>query len=366
MSKPIKRFLPGKEYFLWDYEMQTKMKHQVLIEYIKNWAKILSVNSKVCYFDCFGGCGIYLDTDGTEKLGSPFLVTEIADDLKEKKDKEMLVLVSEPDKENYTNLKKIRSMRYSSSNNPFIANQTFEFIIHHSWTKDHYRKYPSFFFIDPFGFSLKMEDIIGIMQYPKNEMLINFMFDYINRFISDDVSATKFDDLFGCQDWRQAKDLTGEDREKFIIGLYRRQLKKVSKYVFAFRMSYPDRDRTYYYLIHAANNIKGCSIMKSAFASQNYGRVEYLGYKQNELTIFDLKEFKVAELEEYLAKRYAGCQLTFSGIVDEIIDETFYLESDIRTALKSMRDEGKIKTVKVTSKTDRGLRDKDIVIFNQI
>ena len=364
MSKPVKRFLPGKDYFLWDYEMQTKMKHQVLAEYIKSWAKILSSNSTVYYYDCFGGCGIYLDTDGSEKLGSPFLITEIADDLKEKNNKEMVVLVGEPDKQNYDNLKKISSMRPSPSNNPHFANQTFEYIIHHSWTKDRYRRYPSFFFIDPFGFSLKMKDVVDIMRHPQNEILINFMFDYINRFISDDACATKFDDLFGCKDWCRAREMVGEERENFIIGLYRRQLKKVSKYVFPFRMSYPDRDRTYYYLIHAANNLKGCSIMKSAFASQNYGRVEYLGYKQNELTIFDVKEFKVGELEKYLTTRYAGRRLSFNEIVEEIIDETYYLESDIRTTLKSMRCEGKIKTVPVTSKTDRGLGGKDIIIFD--
>ena len=366
MSKPTKRTLPGKEYFLWDYEMQTKMKHQVLVEYMRRWSEILSANSSVFYFDCFGGCGAYLDEDGTERFGSPFLITDIADELKEKKGKTMHVLVSEPDKDNYDNLVKIRAVRNSPSGNPRLANKTFEDIIHNSTIKEWYRRYPSFFFIDPFGFSLKMEDVVDIMLYPKNEILINFMFDYINRFINYESCDAKFDELFGCQDWRQAKKMSGEQRENFIIGLYRRQLKKFSKYVFAFRMSYPDRDRTYYYLIHVANNLKGCSIMKSAFASQNYGRVEYLGYKQNVLTLYDLKEFRVGELEKYLIKQYSGRKMTFNAIVDEIIDETFYLEKDIRDTLKSMRSEGKIKTTKVSSKTDKGLRGDDEIIFDQV
>ena len=366
MSKPIKRSLPGKEYFLWDYEMQTKMKHQVLVEYIKNWSKILSANSSAYYFDCFGGCGAYLDDNGAEKFGSPFLITDIADELKEKNGKTMHVLVSEPVKENFDNLVKIKSLRYSLSGNPHLSNQTFEAIIHNKWTKERYRSYPSFFLIDPFGFSLKMKDLVDIMHYPQNEILINFMFDFINRFISDDTCAAIFDELFGCQDWRVAKEMSGEQREGFIIGLYRKQLKKFSKYVFAFRMSYPDRDRTYYYLIHATNNLKGCSIMKSAFASQNYGRVEYLGYKQNELTLFDLKEFREGELEKRLTKQYSGRQMTFNSIVDEIIDETFYLEKDIRAALKSMRSEGKIKTTPVTSKTDKGLGGNDIILFDKV
>ena len=364
MSKPTKRTFPDKEYFLWDYEMQTKVKHRVLVEYMKSWAKILSANSSVFYFDCFGGCGAYLDEDGTEKFGSPFLITDIADKLKEQKGKSMYVLVSEPDKDNYDNLKKIRAIRYSPSGNPRLANRSFEEIIHNDWTKEQYKRYPSFFLIDPFGFSLKMKDLVDIMQYSQNEIFINFMFDFINRFISDEACATRFDELFGCQDWRQARMLSCEKREEFIIGLYRKQLKKFAKYVFAFRMSYPDRDRTYYYLIHVANNQKGCSIMKSAFASQNYGRVEYLGYKQNLLTLYDLKEFRDGELERYLIKQYAGRQLTFTHLVEEIIDETFYLEKDIRNTLKAMRKEGKIKTVKVTSQTERGLGGDDVIIFN--
>lgn len=366
MSKPTKRTLPGKEYFLWDYELQTKMKHQVLVEYMKNWSKILSANNSVYYYDCFGGCGAYLDEDGTEKFGSPFLITDIADELTEKYGKKMYVLVSEPDKDNYDNLVKIRAVRNSPSSNPRLANQTFEGIIHNSKIIELYRKYPSFFFIDPFGFSLKIEDVIDIMRYRRNEILINFMFDYINRFINYESCDARFDELFGCKDWRQARVLSGEQRESFIIGLYRRQLKKFSKYVFCFRMSYPDRDRTYYYLIHATNNQKGSSIMKSAFASQNYGRVEYLGYKQNVLTLYDLKDFRVGELEKYLTEHYSGRKVTYNAIVDEIIDETFYLEKDIRDTLKSMRSEGKIKTTKVTSKTDKGLGGNDIIVFDQV
>ena len=49
---------------------------------------------------------------------------------------------------------------------------------------------------------------------------------------------------------------------------------------------------------------------------------------------------------------------------EEIIDETFYLEKDIRNTLKAMRKEGKIKTVKVTSQTERGLGGDDVIIFN--
>ena len=364
MAKPKKIIVPGIEYFYWKYEMQTKMKHQVLAEYFKNWALILGAYSKVYYFDCFGGCGAYLDEYGVECLGSPFLIEDIAIELKKTNNRDIVVLVSEPEKDNYENLIKIKQDKHNNYANLHITNSTFEYIIHHNWTKNIYMKYPTFFFLDPFGFSLKISDILDIMRYPRNEMIINFMFDYINRFIGDDTIADKFDELFGCPDWRKARDLIGEQRERYIIELYRSQLKKVSKYVFAFRMSYPNRDRTYYYLIHATNNLKGCTIMKSAFASQNYGRVEYLGYRQNELSLFDLKEYKSGEIEEYLVKRYKkGCEVRFNDIVDDVIDNAFYLESDIRSALKNMRTEGKVSSEAVTSKTNRGLSGDDIIMF---
>lgn len=81
MSKPKKYYIDGKDYFLWKYEEQTQMKHKVVTDYFKIWATKLGQYYTVYYFDCFGGCGAYLEN---EKIyyGSPFLAAEAATELK--------------------------------------------------------------------------------------------------------------------------------------------------------------------------------------------------------------------------------------------------------------------------------------------
>ena len=361
--KPEKIYVDGVKYFFWKYEKQTKVKHQVLVAYFEPWVKILGQNSKVCFFDCFGGCGAYIDEAGNQYYGSPFLLAEKASELKDSLNRDTEIFVVEEDADAFANLQTIKEERSDLKILPQLANSTFEAIIHNSWTKKVYETYPCFFFIDPFGFSIKLADMIDIMKFPKNEMFINFMYDHVSRFLEKEDLHSTYDDFFGTSEWRDAFKLSGEARENKIIEVYRKQLKRVAKYVFAFRMSYPDRARTYYYLFHVTNSIKGCTIMKSAFAAQNLGRVEYLGERGNALTIFDLSVVKQDDIKMFLQERYPGRSISFEQICDEIIDETFYLEKDIRAAIQGMRKTKEVSVVPVTSKSNRGLQGKDIVTF---
>lgn len=368
MSKPKKYYIDGKGYFLWKYEEQTQMKHKVVTDYFKIWATKLGQYYTVYYFDCFGGCGAYLEN---EKIyyGSPFLAAEAATELKKSLGRKIEIYVIEPDKDNFENLIKVKEdLSDKLTVLPSIGKMTFENYIKHKWTINKYRdpNAPAFFFIDPFGYSLDFSDIEDIMKYQRNEMVINFMFDYISRFI-DTGDNTKleerYDRFFGCGEWREAIKLKGEEREKKLIDVYKRQLKKNAKFVFPYKISFPDKDRTYYYLFHVTNNIDGCTIMKSVFANWNHGRVEYLGRKGDELTLFDMREFKIGDIKSVLTSKYSGKETTFVDIVESVIDETLFLEKDIRAAIKEMKKEGLVNTTPVTSKTDRGLKGDDIVTF---
>ncbi len=370
MAKPKKLYVEGKDYFLWPYEEQTQMKHKVVTDYFKIWATKLGQHHIAYFFDCFGGCGAYLEKE-TIHYGSPFLAAKVATDLKESLDRKTEIIVTEREKENYENLLKVKDdISKELTVVPRIGNMSFEDYMQLDWTIRTYKNpnSPVFFFIDPFGYSLNFSDIKDIMRYQRNEMVINFMYDYISRFINTDDNPKleeTYDQFFGCGEWRDARNLSGDEREKKLVDIYKRQLKKSAKFVFPYKLSFPDRDRTYYYLFHATNNIGGCSIMKSVFASWNYGRVEYLGRKGDELTLFDLKEFKIGDIKSTLISKYAGKQMSFTEIVEDIIDDTLFIETDIRTAIKEMREEGTVKTMRVTSKTDRGLAGDDMVSFNQ-
>ncbi len=367
-KKPKKLYLDGKDFFFWEYEDQTQMKHTVVKDYFKVWATKLGQYHTVYYFDCFGGCGVYLK-DNTPSYGSPFLIAEVASELKDNHNRDTEIWVTEPDKECYENLNKIYAdLKGNLSVDMHIGQMKFENFIKHEWTQGKYKNdsTPVFFFIDPFGYNLDFDDIEDIMAHQRNEMIINFMFNHISWFIGTKDNpklSERFDRFFGTEEWREAIALTGEEREKKLVSVYKQQLKKNAKYVFPYKLSFPDKNRTYYYLFHVTNSRDGCSIMKSVFASSNFGRVEYLGKNGDVLTLFDMTEMKVGDIKNILIKKYSGRETTFDEIVDGIIDETLYLEKDIRTAIKSLKKDGIVQTMPVTSKTDRGLNGQDIIVF---
>ena len=360
--KPKNIKVDGYDFFFWNYEPQTKMKHQVLSEYFLVWAQKLGIASVPCFFDCHGGSGAYLE-DGVPRWGSSIILAEKAAGLYSKYKKRVDFFVCERDSLIYDNLCKVIAFR-KLQNRIFIKNDAFEDVIQGQKPKQYFLTHPTLFFVDPCGYSIKISDITYLMSFNRCEVLCNFMYDFINRFISVDTEEDKFNQLFGCTEWKKALTMSNLERELFIVGLFKKQIKQLSgaKYVFPYRLSFPDKDRTYYYLFHITNHYDGCAIMKSCFATHNYGKVEYAGNRSGIFSFFDMAEVKSEEIETYLANRYSGRELTFERICGEIIDDTMYLEKEVRSAIKSMRNAGKIKTTPVTSKT-HGLKGKDIVRF---
>ena len=161
MSKPEKLYVEGKDYFLWPYEEQTQMKHKVVTDYFKIWATKLGQYHTVYFFDCFGGCGAYLDGD-TIYYGSPFLAAEVATELKNTLGRKIEVIVTEPEKDNHENLIKVKEeLAGKLSVVPHIGQMRFEDYMHLDWTVNTYKNdnLPVLFFLDSFGYSLDFDEI---------------------------------------------------------------------------------------------------------------------------------------------------------------------------------------------------------------
>ncbi len=363
MSKPEKIYIDGYDFYCWKYEEQTKMKHLVLVEYFKVWAQKLGKFHALCYFDCHGGCGAYVD-NGSIEWGSPILIAKESEFLKKDYNKDVAICVFEKDKDNCENLSKV--IEYNHLNpKPALRYGDFESIVLKPEFENYVAYKPCLYFIDPFGYSLKMSTLKRLLATPRKELIINFMFDYINRFLSCEELSSTFDDLYGCTEWKQARSLSYDEREKFLVNLFKEQLKKITnvKYVYPYKLSFFGKKKTYYYLFHATNHIDGCSLMKSCFASQNFGKVEYLGRRNNEITLFDMDDYKTHEIKTYLMNRFKGQVKTFDDILAEIIDDTLYLESGIRTAIHDLKSENLVSIKPVDSKTERGLRGRDEITF---
>jgi three-Cys-motif partner protein len=89
----------------------------------------------------------------------------------------------------------------------------------------------AFCFIDPTGWTgLGMDHITPLLRHVPGEVLINSMYDFINRFVNSHEPATEvsLDRFFGTNRWRDVRDRT--DRETAIVSFYAEQVRTVGKF----------------------------------------------------------------------------------------------------------------------------------------
>ncbi len=126
-----------------------------------------------------------------------------------------------------------------------------------------------FIFIDPTGWTgFGMETIAPLLRQCPSEVLINFMTDYIRRFIDHPRQQTRdqFKTLFGSSDAKgQIEKLaTDQDREDALFRAYATSVKRTGgfSHVCAAIVLYPLRDRSYFHLIYGTRNRAGVAAFK--------------------------------------------------------------------------------------------------------
>lgn len=104
-------------------------------------------------------------------------------------------------------------------------------------------------FIDPTGWTgFGLQRITPLLQHKPGEVIINFMFDYINRHFGG-----SFDELFGGTGWDPSMS------EAQTVQLYCERVKMAGKFshVTSTRILKPISDRTYFHLVYATRHWKG-------------------------------------------------------------------------------------------------------------
>ena len=203
-----------------------------------------------------------------------------------------------------------------------------------------------------------MRLIRDLLAADKCEVLFNFMYDSVTRFVSDEQPnvAQHFDELFGTteSEHRQASALTGKERKIFLRDLYKRQLCEVGGFPFVrdFEMMDVDRGRTAYFLMFGTRHHKGLEVMKDAmWAIDPVAGVRFSGYAGNQLMMF-AEEPDFTPLREALLDRFAGELVTVEAIERFVIEETDYKKTQYKKqVLKVLEEEGM-----VVCESDRKLR----------
>ena len=329
------------DFYMWPYETQTRVKHKVLEEYLYVWATKLGSVNDIIYYDGFCGCGAYYNSEAQElNFGSPIIAKQQF--IKARRRSNSYFYLNDKSKENIENLKKVFLKSNTPTNNIIYTIGEFEDNIGIFLDKLEKIPKPSFFMIDPFGINAHFSTIERIMNIPKTEVFFNFMYNFTRRFTGYKNTEEIITNLFGTDEWLKFKSLNGNAKEIALRDLYRQQLKNCAKYVYQYRMSFPNDKRTYYYLFHASNNRDGCSIMKDAFAKINLGNVEFLGPNQpnpDQLALWDQTQDKIEQLKSLIWSEYQGKIVLYDEIVDNYIDSSIFLQRHIKRAIVAMQYE---------------------------
>lgn len=203
----------------------------------------------------------------------------------------------------------------------------------------------AFALVDPFGWTgIPLWVLSDLMKRPSTEILVNFMFEEINRFIAHPKQGDNFDSLFGCEEWREASLRVGRERRKFIVDLYRDRLRQSAgaRHVRSFEMR-NRRNTTDYFLFFATNNRQGLSKMKEAMWTVAPGG----GYSFSDATdvgqsvLFGLEPDRDA-LRRLIEKRFSKQRAKVQQVENYVVEDTPFLSTHYKKVLAVMEGEGAV------------------------
>jgi three-Cys-motif partner protein len=228
-----------------------------------------------------------------------------------------------------------------------------------------------FFFIDPTGWTgFEMNLIAPLLKHQPGEVLINFMTDYIRRFIDhpDEPTQRQFAELFGSD---KVKDeilalSDTQDREDALFLSYAKNVQQTGGFTHTCSaiILYPEIDRRFFHLIYATRNRRGADVFKhaeqQAMEVQEQTRAEAKQRKRvkktQQLEFFPAQDMPHSQpidalRERYLSKarevvlariRYAQ-RVPYEQVWDAALAFPLVWEQDLKQWIKDFQKEGVVK-----------------------
>jgi len=347
-------FMPKISTTIWSIEPHTEAKHEILRKYLDAWLPIITRwNGRVLYIDGFAGPGEYIGG----KDGSPIIAIKAVSEHKANIKSQIRMLFIEADKDRCEYLKqKVGSLKIPSNIGIECIcakfNETLTEIFKYI-DEQKTRIAPAFIFIDPFGFTgIPLTLIKRIMESEKCEVLITFMFEEINRFISDSKLWDSLIETFGTDKWKQViSEKDPKKRIEILHAIYKEQLEKDAsiKFVRSFKMV-NKVNKTDYFLFFGTNNITGLKKMKEAmWRVDKSGSFQFSDatYNPNQPVLFEMgpnyNQLKQILLKEFKNKSVSITELENFILTRTVFRETHYKKSILVPMEKSQPPEIKIK-----------------------
>ncbi|NUM53973.1 MAG: three-Cys-motif partner protein TcmP [Candidatus Hydrogenedentes bacterium] len=348
----------AKRDVLWPIEPHTKGKHLVLENYLAAWWPIMaSSNKRVLFIDGFAGPGKY----SGEEDGSPIIaMRSLLNSPRRMLRSHVQFRFIEADSTSAEHLKSLCE-RWKESLPPNCGLQVIPgaFDEHLTSVMDDLEKQstaldPAFVMIDPFGVSgTPMSVVRRIFKNPRSEVLITYMYEYINRFKSTYSFEHKLDELYGCANWRQAlEEIDPARRDRILFDVYEKQLRAAgARYVLRFNLF--KGGRLFYALFFGTQDLTGCDKMKQAmWKVAPDGDFAFHGYHTEQLTL-GLETVDFVPLMNELSGRFRNSGWVKIEEIENFVrsDETDYHSGHLKVkTLRPMESEG---TILVDEKTRR-------------
>jgi len=321
---------------------QTVTKHNILANYLEPWARIIANQfwaQKAYYIDAFAGTGEY--KSGEE--GSPVIAARILTS-RQKRPSQFSCICIERNSQRYEKLKD-SLQGYEHAIEIKYHNDEFLNVIDSVLLKIGER--PAFFFIDPEGFSgMDFNKVESILNQPHKEILVNFQYNAIQRWIAtaknlNSKHATQkanaiqlsqtFTKLFGTEKWIDIalKPVSSIKKEPELVNLYASQIRATNSFEWHFKNKFPTRNRTYYYLVYATQNLTAFKIMKEVMLGEESRK----NFQMNLLKEMDFNAF-----QNDLCKKYRGREsVEYNEILPNVLQNTQYTDKDLKEALKAIK-----------------------------
>lgn len=257
---------------------QTYIKHFVLRRYLRKLAyKFGYYGGVLNYVDCFAGP--WMQADEELRDTSPFIAV---DELRQAREGlkargrpplklRCLFIESRRDSWRLLNekLQDVDDVEVKAIQGEF--ERSIESIHHFVTPRSSSKRGLSFFFVDPTGWTgYPFDTIAPLFRYQRCEVLINFMTQFVNRFIDVDLPEHResFRRLFGSdsQDLRRHwAGLEGPDREDAIVRAYCQRIRDGSQFKFVTYTPIlePRANRTNFHLIYATRRIEGLRVFRN-------------------------------------------------------------------------------------------------------
>ena len=231
----------------------------------------------------------------------------------------------------------------------------------------------TFFFIDPKGWKdISMPKLRPLLERPNSEFLINLMYDFVNRAVSQAQFAEEMQELFG-EDVSDvlAAATSPQDRESRLVRLYQRRLRAAvpttgeRPHTSAVPVLFPDRNRTKYHLVYVTRHPLGIrkfveqsekldiiqpqvrALVKQNQRIRNTGQLELAdAVSLGEAAKTVQRQVPLRTVEEYWLLRLTTQPRSF-GLTDfaEMHEETGWFYSTLQEALGTLIAAGRVKNL---------------------